>query len=83
VSTVRITLYSRPGCHLCEAMRDVALPVAKELGARFEEVDVDADPAIAARFDLEIPVLCVDGEKVFSIAVSATQLRRRLMGGGR
>jgi len=64
-------------------MRDVALPVAEELGARFEEVDVDADPAIAARFDLEIPVLCVDGEKVFSIAVSAARLRRRLMGGGR
>lgn len=83
MSTVRITLYSRPGCHLCEAMRDVALPVAEELGARFEEVDVDADPAIAARFDLEIPVLCVDGEKVFSIAVSAARLRRRLMGGGR
>jgi len=83
VSTVRITLYSRPGCHLCEAMRDVALPVAEELGARFEEVDVDADPAIAARYDLEIPVLCVDGEKVFSISVTAARLRHHLTSGGR
>jgi len=64
-------------------MRDVALPLADELGASFEEVDVDADPAIAARYDLEIPVLCVDGEKAFSISVTASSLRHRLTGGGR
>jgi hypothetical protein len=46
-------------------------------------VDVDADPAIAARYDLEIPVLCVDGEKVFSISVTAARLRHHLTSGGR
>jgi glutaredoxin len=83
VSTVRITLYSRPECHLCEAMRDVALPVAREMGATFEEVDVDADPVVAARYDLEVPVLCVNGEKAFSIRVTPALLRRRLAAEGR
>ena len=83
MSTVRITLYSRPGCHLCEAMRAVALPAAREVGAVFEELDVDADPATAARYDLEIPVLCIDGEKAFSLQVSPAALRRRLAAGGR
>ncbi len=78
MSTVRITLYSRPGCHLCDAMRDVAAPVAREMGATFEELDVDADPAIAARYGLEIPVLCVDGAKAFSVRVSTSALRDRL-----
>jgi hypothetical protein len=78
VSTVRITLYSRPDCHLCETMREVVLPVAQEMGASFEEVDADADPGIAARYDLEIPVLCVNGEKAFSIRVTPAALRRRL-----
>jgi glutaredoxin len=78
VSTVRITLYSRPGCHLCEEMRDVALPVARETGASFEEVDVDADPVLAAAYDLEVPVLCIDGEKAFSIRVTPAALRARL-----
>lgn len=64
-------------------MRDVALPVAREIGASFEEVDVDGDPVIAAKYDLEIPVLCVDGEKAFSIRVSADRLRRHLAGRGR
>jgi glutaredoxin len=78
VSTVTITLYSRPGCHLCDEMRAVAEPVAREVGARFEEMDVDADPVAAAEYDLEIPVLCVNGEKAFSIRTTAAALRARL-----
>ena len=78
MSTVRITLYSRPDCHLCETMRDIVVPLAHEMGASFDEVDVDEDPAIAARYDLEVPVLCVNGEKAFSIRVGAAELRRHL-----
>jgi glutaredoxin len=83
VSTVTITLYTRPGCHLCESMRAIAEPVAREVGARFEEMDVDTDPVAAAKYDLEIPVLCVDGEKVFSVKVTAAALRARLARGAR
>ena len=83
MSTVRITLYSRPGCHLCEAMRDVAVAVARERGAMFEEVDVDDDPAVAAQYDLEVPVLCVNGMKAFSIRVTPERLRERLAAEGR
>ena len=59
-------------------MYDVAAAVARETGAELEEVDVDADPVLAARYDLEIPVLCVNGEKAFSIRVTPELLRRRL-----
>ena len=83
MSTVRITLYSRPGCHLCEAMRDVAVAVARERGATFEEVDVDEDPVVAALYDLEVPVLCVNGTKAFSIRVTPKLLRQRLAAEGR
>ena len=83
MSTVRITLYSRPGCHLCEAMRDVAVAVARERGATFEEVDVDDDPVVAAQYDLEVPVLCVNGTKAFSIRVTPELLRQRLAAEGR
>ena len=83
MSTVRITLYSRPGCHLCEVMRDIALPMAREVGASFDEVDVDGDAEMAAKYDLEIPVLCVNGEKAFSVRVSPVLLRQRLAREGR
>jgi len=78
VSTVRVTIYGRPGCHLCEEMRAVAEPVAREVGAVLEEVMVDGDPVAVARYDLEIPVLCVNGEKAFSVTVTPAALRARL-----
>jgi thiol-disulfide isomerase/thioredoxin len=59
--TVRFTLYSRSYCHLCEdmlsalhALQDAALPFEVEV------VDVDADPALVARFDELVPVLFGD-----------------------
>ena len=78
MSTVRITLYSRPGCHLCERMREVVEPVARRVGAEFEEVDVDTDAIRAAEYDLEIPVLCIDGVKAFAVTVTAAALEARL-----
>ena len=64
-------------------MRETARAAARDVGARFEEVDVDADPETARRYDLEVPVLCVNGEKAFSIRVTRELLRERLAGEGR
>jgi hypothetical protein len=61
-------------------MRAVVAPIARELGAVLDEMVVDDDPAAAARYDLEIPVLCIDGVKAFSLRVSPAALRARLAG---
>jgi hypothetical protein len=57
----RLTLYSRSYCHLCEDML-AALGALQGQGPRFEVevVDVDADPALVARFDELVPVLFGD-----------------------
>jgi hypothetical protein len=51
-------LYSRSWCHLCEDMLD-ALRALAPAHAPFavDVVDVDADPALVARFDELVPVL--------------------------
>ena len=73
-----LTLYSRPGCHLCEEMKAVVEPVAGELGCRVDEVDISSDPALEARFGEQMPVLCVEGRKAFKYEVTAAALRRYL-----
>ena len=40
MSTSRITLYTRPGCHLCDDARVVVERVCADLGESFEEVDI-------------------------------------------
>jgi glutaredoxin len=61
---VRFTLYSRPGCHLCEEMLAAlsALPVAQ--GIAVEVADVDRDPLLRERYGHKIPVLLLAGELV-------------------
>lgn len=52
------TLYSRSYCHLCDDM--LAALNAMQDGARqftVDVIDVDADPALVARFDELVPVL--------------------------
>ena len=78
--TARVTLVTRPGCHLCEAAREVVARVCADLGETWEELDMDADPALPARYAEEIPVTLVDGHQHDFWRVDETRLRRALGG---
>ena len=78
--TARVTLVTRPGCHLCEVAREVVARVCADLGETWEELDLDADPALAARYADEIPVTLVDGRQHDFWRVDETRLRRALGG---
>jgi hypothetical protein len=78
--TARVTLVTRPGCHLCEAAREVVARVCADLGEAWEELDLDADPALSARYADEIPVTLVDGRQHDFWRVDETRLRRALAG---
>ena len=63
-----LTLYSRPGCHLCDDMKAIVTRVASAMPGRLqiEEVDISTDPDLERRYGLEIPVLVVDGKPALS-----------------
>jgi thiol-disulfide isomerase/thioredoxin len=75
---IRLTLYSRPECHLCHEMRAVIDAVAQEVPLIVEEVDVDRDDALAARWGNDVPVLAVNGRTAFKHRVDPRALRARL-----
>lgn len=74
----RITLYSRPGCHLCDDARVVIEEICAELGESFDEVSIDGDPELQRRFGEEIPVTFVDGRQHDFWRVDPARLRRAL-----
>ena len=43
MSSPRITLYSRPGCHLCDDARAVIARVCADLGEGYDEVSIDTE----------------------------------------
>jgi glutaredoxin len=79
-TTPRVTLYGRPGCHLCDEARTVIEAVCAELGESYVEVSIDDDPELRDRFANEIPVTFVDGRQHDFWRVSPDRLRRALRG---
>ncbi len=75
---IALTLYSRPGCHLCDDMKAVVLPAVREFGCELDEVDISGNEELEARFGTDIPVLFVNGRKAFKYRVSERELRKRL-----
>ncbi len=73
-----ITLYGKPGCHLCETARSVVERVRAEHPFELEEVDVSVDPVLHARYGERIPVLELNGEELFEFFVQEASLRERL-----
>jgi glutaredoxin len=73
-----ITLYGKPGCHLCEDARAALERVGTERRFELEEVDVSLDPALHQEYGERIPVLAVDGEELFEFFVDEASLRERL-----
>lgn len=77
-SSARVTLYSRPGCHLCDDARAVVERVCSDLGESYDELSIDDDPDLAERFANEIPVTFVDGRQHDFWRVDESRLRRAL-----
>jgi len=76
----RLTLLSRPGCHLCEEMRRQVEAILADVPRRWEDVDVDSDPDLARRYGETIPILFVNGRLFAKIRLprlaAALRLRR-------
>ena len=74
-----VTIYSRPGCHLCDDMMAVVARAARSVPLTLEVIDISTDPALEARYGPEIPVLTIGGKKAAKYRVTEDDLRRLLL----
>ena len=74
----RITLISKPGCHLCGPAREVIERVARDLGVQWVELSILDDPKLSAAYSEQIPVTLVDGAQHGSWRVDESRLRKAL-----
>ena len=76
--TPAVTLYGRPGCHLCDEARTVLERIRADAPFALREVDIERDDELFKRYLERIPVVCLDGEELFEYHVDEGTLRRRL-----
>ena len=74
----RVTLVHAAGCHLCESAGRVLSQVRAEIPFELEEVDITGEPELEARYREWLPVVEIDGERVFTYYVHAETFRRKL-----
>ncbi len=74
----KVIIYSRPGCHLCEEAKD-AMKAANCADAYvLEEVNIENDPELLERYQLDIPVITFNGVEAFRHRVSPAEFRKQV-----
>jgi glutaredoxin len=73
-----VVVYHAAGCHLCERALAQVRALRDELGFALEEVAIDGDAELEARYREWLPVVEIDGERVFTYHVHEEAFRRRL-----
>lgn len=73
-----VTLYTKPGCHLCDEARDSLLRVQRLRHFDLIEADVESDPALLAEYGEQLPVVLLNGTFIFEFTVDEGRLRELL-----
>ena len=73
-----VTLYTRPGGHLCDLAKATMSPALSEFGASLREVNIDTDRQLRDMYNDDVPVIFLGSRQVAKHAVDAEQFRRQL-----
>lgn len=74
----QVILYTRPGCHLCEEMKQqIRSADCAELYV-LEEVNIESGAALLERYQHDIPVLLIEGIEAFKHRLRAEEFRAYL-----
>jgi glutaredoxin len=81
VPKTRVTIYSRPGCHLCDEAK--AVIENSKCSDRFtlEEINIESDEELLKKYKYDIPVVTIDGIEAFIHRVDPEEFRLRIAGG--
>ena len=75
---VRVVIYSRPGCHLCEEAKQAIQTAECSEEYTLEEINIESDPELLRLYRYEIPVITIDGVEAFRHRLTADEFKRRL-----
>jgi glutaredoxin len=73
-----VTLYSKPGCHLCDDALEALGRVQKLQPFDLEVINIQDDPGLLADYGEQIPVVLLNGTFLFEYEVDEARLRHLL-----
>ena len=76
-----VTIYSRPGCHLCDDAKAAILSAGCSDLFTLEEVNIESDEELLKKYKYDIPVVAIDGVEAFIHRVDPREFKTRVTGG--
>lgn len=80
--SVKVVLYSKPGCHLCDDVHEVLEEVRREQPFELEVRDISKSRKLIEAYGLDIPVVTIDGVEAFRHRLTPDELRLALRARG-
>lgn len=77
-TTLRVTLLSREGCHLCDVAMKMIRRLQEDMPLSITRTDITTDPDLTRRYAVRIPVVLIDGVEACAGRITEGQLRRAL-----
>ncbi len=75
---LKLTLYSKKDCHLCDITKKELNDLRKELTFSITEVDIENDREAFEKYKYLIPVIEIDGKIIFSGRIDREKLKNLL-----
>jgi glutaredoxin len=75
-----VTLYTKPGCHLCELTSKLVEGLHRDFDFSLEEVDITRDPKLLVQYGERIPALVVDDRTTICAPIRLVHVRAALAG---
>ena len=76
---VRVIIYSKPGCHLCEEAKAVMRGADCSDLFTIKEVNIELDVELLARYRWDIPVIMIDGTEAFRHRVKVEEFKDQIL----
>jgi thiol-disulfide isomerase/thioredoxin len=78
MSSQVLIVYYRDGCHLCEQVVASLFQLQEELRYEIEQIDIDTDPVLHDKYNVDVPVVTYHGEVIFYHFFDETALKQAL-----
>ena len=78
MSKVRVIIYSRPGCHLCDEAKAAILSAGCSDQFVLEEINIESDEELLKKYKYDSPVIAINGVESFIHRVDPSEFRTRI-----
>lgn len=75
---MKIEIYSKKECHLCDEAKEKLREFASRFPLEIFEIDIEKDPEIFAKYQYEIPVVFLEGRKLFKFRIDDRKLEKAI-----